>query len=259
MCYKICYFQKDASSGIRFFDKENLLKMGFSVETVCGVCQNAFEFFSKNRVDILILDATGVDKERLALAVDIIYNNYCKNILVVASEKFGSRDDIYFLTPEDMKNIDLKIDTILLEIKRKQEGKSSKNIPLIKSKICELLLNLRFNSRLDGFKYYVEAVCKIFLRFPEKYSMMEIYEEIGEIYGKSSYAIEKSMRCALLSAIKKLNTLPETKENEKFRGLLAYDMNNHLTTNMLVNRLVLDDEIKRSVGSEISSLAINVL
>lgn len=134
-----------------------------------------------------------------------------------------------------------------------------KNIPLIKSKICEFLLKLRFNSRLDGFKYYVEAVCKIFLRFPERYSMMDIYQEIGEIYGKSAYAVEKSMRSALLSATKKLNSLPETRENEKLRGLLAYDMNNRLTTNMLVNKLVLDDDIKESVGSKISSLAINVL
>lgn len=259
MCYKICYFQKDDREGTKFFNKENLLKMGFSVETVCGKCQKAFEYFSKNRVDILIIDATGVDKERLALAVDIIYNNYCKNILVVASERFGARDDIYFLTPEDMENIDLKIDTVLLDIKRKQEGMCSKNIPLIKSKICELLLKLRFNSRLDGFKYYVEAVCKIFLRFPERYSMMDIYREIGEIYGKSAYAVEKSMRSALLSAIKKLNSLPETRENEKLRGLLAYDINNRLTTNMLVNKLVLDEDIKESVGSKISSLAINVL
>lgn len=130
MCYKICYFQKDARAGTKFFNKENLLKMGFSVETVCGKCQNAFEYFSKNRVDILIIDATGVDKERLALAVDIIYNNYCKNILIVASEKFGARDDIYFLTPEDMENIDLKIDTVLLDIKRKQEGMCSKTFHL---------------------------------------------------------------------------------------------------------------------------------
>ena len=89
--------------------------------------------------------------------------------------------------------------------------------------------------------------------------MMDIYQEIGEIYGKSAYAVEKSMRSALLSAIKKLNSLPETRENEKLRGLLAYDINNRLTTNMLVNKLVLDEDIKESVGSKISSLAINVL
>lgn len=258
MCYKICYFQKEASNDIRFFNKDNLLKMGFSVESVCGVCQKAFEYFSKNRVDILILDTTNIEKERLSLAVDIIYNNYCKNIILITNQCLKPRDGLYLLSADDMHNIDLKIDTILLDIRRKDEDRCSKNIPLIKTKICDYLINLKFNSRLDGFKYYIDAVCKMFLRFPERYSMMDIYQEVGETYGKSAYAVEKSMRGALLSAIKKLNSLPEGKENDKVRGMLAYDMNNRSTTNMLVNKLMLDDEIKESMDQDFALHAINV-
>lgn len=258
MCYKICYYQKGACNDIRFFSKDNLLKMGFSVETVCGVCQNAFEYFSKNRVDILIINALDSEQERLSLAVDIIYNNYCKNIILITNECLKQREGVYFLSQKDMHNIDLKIDTILLDIRRKEEDKSSKNVPLIKSKICDYLINLKFNSRLDGFKYYIDAVCKMFRRFPERYSMMDIYQEVGETYGKSAYAVEKSMRCALLSAIKKLNSLPEGREYDKVRGQLAYDMNNRSTTNMLVNKLMLDDDIKESIEQDFTVRAINV-
>lgn len=258
MCYKICYFQKDETKSIRFFNKENLLKMGFSVESVCGKCHNAFEYFSKNRVDILILDATDIEKERLSLAVDIIYNNYCQNIILITNECLEPKENLYLLPANDMHNIDLKIDTILLDMKRKEEDKCARNIPLIKTKICDFLINLKFNSRLDGFKYYIDAVCKMFLRFPERYSMMDIYQEVGEIYGKSAYAVEKSMRGALLSAIKKLNSLPEGKEYDKIRGILAYDMNNRSTTNMLVNKLMLDDEIKESMEQDFVLRAINV-
>ena len=88
--------------------------------------------------------------------------------------------------------------------------------------------------------------------------MMDIYQEVGETYGKSAYAVEKSMRGALLSAIKKLNSLSEERENDKFRGLLAYDMNNRSTTNMLVNKLMLDDEIKESMDQDFAIHAINI-
>lgn len=259
MCLKICYYANDERKNDSFFQSENLVKMGFVVDEFYGQYHTAFEHFSKYKFDILIINGVDIGKERLLLALDIIYNNYCKNILLFTNEDIPEKTGVYFLSPEDMLNLDLKIDTILLEMKRNEEGKSSKNVLFIKNKICGFLINLCFNSRLDGFRYYVDAVCKIFLRFPEKYSMMEIYEEVGEQYGKSAYAIEKSMRSALLSATKKINALPAIKEFDGIRGTLAYDMNNKLTTNMLVNKLMLDEDIKKTMKEESLALALNVL
>lgn len=259
MGLKICYYAENAQKKDVFFKMENLTKMGFDVDEFYGQCHTAFEHFSKCRFDILIVNGIDVDKERLSLAIDIIYDNYCKNILLLTNEDIPQKSGVYFLPPEDLLNLDLKIDTILLEMKRNEEGKSSKNVIFIKNKICGFLINLCFNSRLDGFRYYVDAVCKIFLRFPEKYSMMDIYGEIGEQYGKSAYAIEKSMRSALLSATKKINALPDVREFDEIRGALAYDMNNKLTTNMLVNKLMLDDDIKRTMNDENLAYALNVL
>lgn len=259
MCLKICYFGKESQRDGIAFDTESLHQMGFDLDMFYGKSHKAFEYFSKNKFDILIVNTMDMDKDRMVLIIDIIYNNFCKNMLVITSEPLQAKSGMYFLSPEDLQNIDLKIDTILLEMKRNKEGKSAKNMPLIRSKICDYLITLCFNSRLDGFRYYVEAVSKIFMRFPEKYSMMDIYTEIGELYGKSAYAVEKSMRSSLVSAMRRVNSLPNSKEFENVRGVLEYDMNNKLTTHMLVNRLMLDEDIKKSMaGDDNYSYVLNI-
>lgn len=259
MCLKICYFCKETPKNEINFDAESLRQMGFEFNKFCGKSNKAFEHFSKHKFDILIVNTDNMEKERMELIIDIIYNNFCKNIVVITNEKLSQKSGMYFLSNSDLQNIDLKIDVILLEMKRNFEGRSAKNIPLIRSKICDYLIALCFNTRLDGFRYYVEAVCKIFFRFPEKYSMMDIYSEIGELYGKSAYAVEKSMRSALVSAMRKVNSLPNNKEFDGIRGVLEYDMNNKLTTHMLVNRLMLDEEVKKTMQEEGSAYALNVM
>ena len=240
-----------ASESEKKLCESNFANMGFETCEVEGDFENLLRLLSKNKVDILIADANSDDQERLTCIVDLIYENYCKNILIVGADYLGEHDDISSLPSVEIKNFDLKLATVLLEIKRRIESKPSRNLPLIKSKICELLIKLHFNNKLDGFKYYIEAVWRTFLKFPYKYSMMEIYRDVGALYGKSSYAVEKSMRSSLLSAIKSLNSLPKNSENEKLKSMLAYDMNNKTTTSMLVDRLLLDKEVSDSLDIEI--------
>lgn len=253
MCLETCFYQEQENGIEGFINPSHLLSMGFKTNILCGKYQELLAYLSQNKTDILIIDACNVDCEQFSYILEIIYSNFCKNILLISDDNIeldDGKDGVVLLDAIDKRYFDLKIDTILLRMKKEYDSKSCRNIPLIKSKICEFLLKLRFNSKLDGFKYYIEAVWRIYQKFPQRYSMMEIYQEIGDAYGKSAFAVEKSMRSALLSAIKKLNSLPINEENLKLQNMLAYDMNNKLTTNMLVTKLLLDKDISESIDKK---------
>ena len=75
--------------------------------------------------------------------------------------------------------MDLKLGLSLLNIKKEIEKIPSKNIDLIHVKVCELLTDFMFSSSHDGFRYYVEAVTRSYLRYPYKFPMLELYKEIA--------------------------------------------------------------------------------
>lgn len=253
MCLETCFYQEQKNGIEKFINPYHLSNIGFNTTMLCGKYQDLLAYLSNNKADILIIDACNVDCEQFSYVLEIIYNNFCKNILLISDDNIeldDAKEGIILLDAIDKRYFDLKIDTILLKIKKEYDNQSCRNIPLIKSKICEFLLKLKFNSKLDGFKYYIEAVWRVYQKFPQRYSMMEIYQEIGDAYGKSAYAVEKSMRSALLSAIKKLNSLPSNEENLHLQNLLAYDMNNKLTTNMLLTKLLLDKDISESIDKK---------
>lgn len=247
MCIKTCFYQEEKSGVEEYFKDDDLLNMGFSNVSITGPYQEALGYLSKNKIDIFIADISCTDKERFEFIIDIIYSNFCHKILLIGSTKFKDREGVKSLSTDNMKNFDLLLTNKLLEIKRDIEDKPSRNMPYIKSKISDIMLDFKFNNKLDGFKYYVEAVTKMYFKFPSRCSMMEIYEEVGSSFGKSSYAIEKSMRSALLAAIRHINALPSTPDNTKLQSVMAYDMNNKTTTNMIVSKLIQDKDISDSL------------
>ncbi len=217
-------------------------EFGFEMTYFNDNCNNLLIYHCQNKVDILIVDESGQDKERLAVALDIIHSNFCQNILVVGSE--ARQDDKYFyLSSEEKINFDLRLGMKLLEIKRKISAKPSHNLSLIKSKICDVLNEYKFSMRHAGFKYFSEAILKAYMIFPYEYSTMNLYKEIALEYGKSASAIEKSMRTALFRASSKVNVMPQTAENMKLRAQLPRDLTNNMAISTIVTRLITDKDL----------------
>ncbi len=251
---KTCVYQAVQTDLINYFNNSYFINMGFEIIVNNGGFQDLFAYMSMNKVDIFILDATNLDKARCSFVIEIVYKNFCKNILLITEDKYYLYEGMSTLSFEDKENFDLKLNNILFTIKRNIDNLPSRNVAVVKNKICNLLLDLQFNCKRDGFHYYVESIYRMFLRFPYKYSMMDIYDEVGKLFGKTGYAVEKSMRSSLLCAIKRVNLLPNCKENEKIKSFLAYDMNNKLVTNMLVQRLMQDKEINESLDIKTKGL-----
>lgn len=223
----------------------NLKNIGFDCTKIVGSDSKLFEFLSKSKIDILICYSTSTDVERLEYILDIIYNNYCKHILVLGNQNFNE-DKYFYLKDIDGSNFDLKLNRELLKIKKQIESNPARNITIIKSKICEILCSFMFSSKHDGFKYYADAILASYLSFPFSLATMGIYKDIAAYYGKSVGAVEKSMRSALLYAFSKLKDAPVTPEILKKRTYLTYDMNNNTAISMMVSQLVLDKEINPS-------------
>lgn len=84
--------------------------------------------------------------------------------------------------------------------------------------------------------------------------MMQIYEDVGKVYNKSRFAVEKSMRQALLNATKRASLLPATQETQKIKSIMTYDMNNKLITNTLAVRLAQDKELLDCIDDQAKAL-----
>jgi len=247
MCLKLCFYQESESGIEEYIKAEELENLGFELMRVEGGYQSLLAHLSKNKVNIIVADATNVDKERFNFVLGIVRRNFCKNILLIAEDNFSEDDSIHFLCSKDRKNFDLKFDGAVLDMKQELENKPSKQKSFVKNKICEYLIETGFNNKLDGFKYYVEAVYVNFSKFPYKASLTETYSAVADIYQKSTSAVEKSMRSALISAIKQSVLVAKTIGGQ---SELTYDMNNKMAISMLVNKLVLDKEIKNSLDDE---------
>ena len=246
----------DGKNGLiqKHISSDDLRNLGFDCVIINSSSKSLFEYISKNKVDILVANTDGLDKDRFSYVLDIVYNNFCKNILIVSDTEWVSYDSINYMDDKDMMNFDLKFNMMLLRIKKQIEMSPSRNVALIKSKVCEILCEFMFSSKHDGFMYYVDAICKAFFKFPFNYSTMEIYKEVAEKYGKTVCAVEKSMRKALVYAQEKLASLPTTQENTKLKKYLTYNLTNNTAISMIVSRLVLDKDINSSLDNAVGTV-----
>lgn len=246
----------DGKNGLiqKHISSDDLRNLGFDCVIINSSSKALFEYISKNKVDILVANTDGLDKDRFSYVLDIVYNNFCKNILIVSDTEWVSYDSINYMDDKDIMNFDLKFNMMLLRIKKQIEMSPSRNVALIKSKVCEILCEFMFSSKHDGFMYYVDAICKAFFKFPFNYSTMEIYKEVAEKYGKTVCAVEKSMRKALVYAQEKLASLPTTQENTKLKKYLTYNLTNNTAISMIVSRLVLDKDINSSLDNAVGTV-----
>ena len=177
----------------------------------------------------------------------MIYNNFCKNILLVLDYDIDLDIEANKLIVLDNNNFELKLGVKLMDIKRDIESYPSRNILLLKNKISNMLEDFQFSTRHDGFKYYIDAILFAYMKLPDSYHTMKVYKLIAEKYGKTIFAVEKSMRVALMFAFNKLKSAPSTSEFDELRTHLTYDLNNNTAISMLLNRLIKDEEIKEDL------------
>ena len=85
------------------------------------------------------------------------------------------------------------------------------------------------------------------MKYPNNYSMMDLYKEVSNMHGKTVCAVEKSMRTALMYAFNKLKNAPKTIEFEKRRSVLTYDLNNNTAIGLMLNILLNDEFIKEDI------------
>lgn len=223
-------------------DLQHLYNMGFETTVVLGDHQKLLELLTERKSDIVIFNSEGCDTERMNYVLEIVYNHFCKNIVVIGKKPQGESKYIYISGADD-PNFDLKLNMTLLSVKKEIESRPSRNITLIRNKICQQLYDFMFSSRLDGFKYYMDAVLMAYVSFPYNYPTMDIYREVAKNHGKTVCAVEKSMRTALQNAFARLKDAPLTPENVQLKSYLTYDMNNNTAISMIVSRLVLDKEL----------------
>ncbi len=239
----------EKGNDLRKYFENTSRNYGFECVQVEYGDDSLFSYFSQNKVDILVLNDDGFDHERLCFLLDIIYNNYCKHILIVTNNTFDNQN-FDCINGLNSPNFDLILGSSLLKIKKKIDSLPQHNLPLIKSKICEQLFKYKFSSRYDGFAYYTDAILRAYLTYPYGYSIMEIYKEVGEKYNKSAYAVEKSMRTALLSALEQIRSMPTTVENMRLRSEFQYNMTNTIAISTIVNKLKIDKEISAELEVE---------
>lgn len=244
---KICFFEKESGAFLNNINYENLKNLSFDSSYHNGSSQDLMKILSLEKFDILVINAFNADKERLNFAINILYNNFCKNILLIGYERLCDYQGVDYLVLKDLDNFDLKLELSLMNKKREIQSCPSKNMILLKSKVCSMLNDFQFSSRHDGFKYYTDCVLLAYMKRPYDYSTMELYKEVALMYGKTYYSVEKSMRTALLYAFNKLRLAPQTDEYNKLRSYLTYDLNNNTCISMMVDRLINDDEIREDI------------
>lgn len=242
--YKTCIYSSGES---QISDKINFSyysDIGFDIKLIEGEYHNIFSHLSKYKVDIVIIDATCFNREDLSYVIDIIYQNFCKNVVLVSDDEMEN-ENVDNIVIKDAHSFDLVLLEELLSCKRKIEQNPHCNSVLIKRKISEILIQMMFSSKHDGFKYYIEATTIAYLNYPYDYSTMDLYKEVAIKYGKTICAVEKSMRSALLSAFKRVKNSALTSENAKIKSTFTYNMNNNMAIGMIVSKLLMDQNLNQ--------------
>ena len=210
----------------------------------CGASFNnindLFSYLSANEhnVDVILFYNNGQDKERFNFIVEIVFNNYCKNIIIVTdSEDYNFGEQYHCLRGVHRSNFDLILGAELLNIKRTIDDRNADNLVLLRSKISQTLTRLMFSCKHDGFKYFTDAIEKAYASFPNQYPTMKIYEEIGQYYGKTAFAIEKSMRTALQHALRGIREFPVTSENNRVKMHFNDTTTNNIAISLIASYL----------------------
>jgi len=246
---KTCMYEYNSGIIEKSCLDSGLNNLGFDCSFFNGPCLNLFEYMSKHKVDILVASDEGVNKERFKCFLEIIYNNYCKNIIILTKDDVKPLEDVVCVNLKDCSNLDLKLSMSLLDLKRKIEEAPNRNIYTLKTKVYNLLYSFMFSSRHDGFKYYADAVMRAYLQFPYEISIMDLYKEIADKYNKSTCAVEKGMRTALMYAYNRLKIQPTNTENIKLKNILTYDMTNKKAISMMVSWLTLKNNEEKNEDS----------
>ncbi len=238
-----CFYEQEDGLLFNCVDFKNLKALGFTPALIKGSAQNLLEYMSYNKVDIWVVNIDNIDKDRFLCMFDIVFNHFCKNILLISNKNFECNKKVSLLNLSDLSNFDLRLEMSLMNIKKEIQLQPSRNIDLLRSKIHNMLDSFQFSSRHDGFKYYVDAIILAYMQQPYNYSTMQIYKDVAKMYNKSLFAVEKSMRMALSHAFNKLKNIPITPQNMDLKSHLTYDLNNNTAISMMLSRLMKDEDI----------------
>jgi len=248
---KTCFYENEPSGLFETINLIDLKNLGFNTNIINGSIHKLLEFLSGNKVDIIVLKIDNIDEDRFSYIVDIIYNNFCKHIVLITDNNYKMFNNVSFLNLQNGDNFDLKLEMFLMNIKREIQSRPSKNIELLRTKVYNILDSFQFSSRHDGFKYYMDAIIIAYMKKPYDYSTMQVYKEIAEMHNKTSFAVEKSMRTALSYAFNKLKSVPETPKNTNLKSHLTYDLNNNTAISMLLSMLMMDNDLREDNFKEV--------
>ena len=224
---------------------------GYDCSVICGAVDELLKYLDENIVNVLIIEESGFNSERFSKLLDIIHNNYCKNILVISSVEHKKHSKYYYVNKEDEENFDLDLAKSLLEIKNKIMELPSHSIQKVKSAVHDILLSLKFSPKNSGFTYFVDAITITFFNYPLHINVMDMYAQIGKTYGRKLCAVEKAMRTTLSIAVKEVRRLNDTNENKWIKEFVKHDLTNSLLINMVVGKLLTDNDFGAELYSRV--------
>jgi len=245
---KTCLFQHNKGKLKDFDFSENLNKLGFKCKVIKDDLNELFNYIAVNRVDLVIADSVGLDVEAFESVISSIRTNLCNQVIVLTDNddyKFiGAKEQINF----NVKNFELNFNMAIIRSKTHILSIPRNNLGMVKARVMDYLLKLKFISSQSGFYYFAEAVAQAYFDYPFVSPMMQIYENVSKQNNKSVSAIEKAMRDSLSGAIRKTYKLPKTEEFELNHMLLNTETTNARLILSLLNLLLKEyDFIKDSV------------
>ena len=248
---KACVYSQNEGVVPKNIDMKQLEILGYECLMVSGDIDELFKHFNENIVNVLILEDDGTDLIRFERLVNLIYDNYCKNIIVVGNKQIEKSKKYYLIDKTELSNFDLKLAELLLMFKSKIMQKPAYSIQKVKSAVHELLVLLKFSPKNSGFTYFVDAITITFFNYPKHINIMDIYQEIGDCYGIKLCAVERAMRTALANAIKEVQRLPDTNQNKSVKDFVKYDLTNSILIKMILGKLLTDTEFGEELYSRI--------
>ena len=216
--------------------------IGFENSLVKGDVSDLLEYLNNNSVNVVIADSFGFEYDRFVSTMNLVYNNYCKNIIIISDGSFRKISKFHYINRSELRNIDIKLSEKLLAIKTQLEEKPSYSVVKVKTKAHELFSWLKFSPKNSGFRYFVDAAAMMFFEYPKRLLVVDMYNEIGKDYNKTGVAIEKAMRTALANAIKAVRRLPECFSNKEIKEIVKPDLSNLGIISVVVGKILLDKD-----------------
>lgn len=245
--FNTCIYE--AKKGI-FSDKiskEELRLLGFECFYKFGEEKEFVSNLLDKNLDVLIFCDEGMDSDKINKIFSAIQFDCDKHIIICYKNFVNYNKGLNSIFTERLKylsvqdvNFDLMLQIELLKIKQNKDLEIQERKKFLQTKICEKLYAYKFSGKLQGFKYFMEAIMIVYLNFPQTCPMMELYRIIADKYNKTSSAVEKDMRTILLKALHDIRNLPETVENQKIKSTLTIEMSTNKAIGVIVSKLILD-------------------